>query len=389
MKKLVVFFTSLLLALSLSAIGTIAPVLAESRVLVTVTLDSGYCDAPSFHSWDAAFINWLHSLLSVDAPCEPPEDITRADVYQIAFLTAGSTDVETFYVWHDDLYNLACVTRPDGSVHSVSVDLPKMLHHAVYEDVSFDIVEEHRALLQQHGWTIAFRHPHMLVQLPKKLEASRTDPAALHFTWADLFLRDAGYDITPSLGKAVVPYVYTLYETVPRAAFYRDDSSDVRSTLRAVVLECNGQVIGAYLAAYSWDCSALMSLKGNAAPALLGDTTTSEYLLSRLPITDAEREMAALTPEEVIIRYGEVNDPALMEIGVLLKNLGTASTMIYNPLALTAIPTGSAVQVLRPLDLPGESMYEVATSVGTRFPALVYESPETGWKIESFYNTGF
>lgn len=386
MKKLPILLLTLLMALSLFQPTPASPAQAEDAQYAIITLTSSYGNKPTLMVENAEFLRWLRALLTMDVPCEALEYRPANRVYEVAFY--GETQ-RTYTVTHNDLYNLATVTRPDGTVHSVSVDLPEMLGNGLYEQVSFSIPESHRALLQKSGWTVAFRHPHMLVQLPKRLETSRTDPAALHFTWADLFLRDAGYDITPYLGRAVVPYVYTVYETMPRAAFYTDDTGNVRYSMYAVVLECDGQIIGAYLKACSLDGSNLMSLKGNAAPSLLGGESVRDYLLGRLPMTAQERELAALTPEEVIIRYGAVNDPALMAMEELLSRLGTASSTLYDPLALAAAPTGDTVTVLRRLDLPDEHMYEAETANGSRYPQLVYESPETGWKIVSYYNTGF
>lgn len=387
MKKLPALLLTLLMLLPLLLSAPDVPAQAEDPQYAIITLTSAYGSQPTLVVEDAAFLRWLHALLTIDAPREALASRPANRIYEVAFY--GGSDPLVYTVCYDDLYNLAAVTRPDGTVHAVSVDLPEMLGQGMYEQVSFAIPEGHRALLQKYGWTVAFRHPHMPVQLPAALQTSRTDPAALHFTWADLFLRDAGYDITPCLGKAVIPYVYTLYETIPRAAFYTDDTSDVRSAMRAVVLECDGQVIGAYLMAYSWDGSALMSLKGRAAPELLGDASTRDYLLARLPLTAEETELALLSPEEIITRYGAVNDPMLMPVEELLQQLGTSGSALYHPLALAAAPTGATVQVLRRFDHPTEHVYEVQTPDGLRFPSLVYESDSTGWKIESFYNTGF
>lgn len=383
MRKLI----ALLLAL-LAVITQLIPAFAQAEGLqyAVITMTRGDYEQTLIIE-DAAFLRWLKALLNVDAPCEPIESRPANSLYQIVFY--GGEDLPAYTIHHDDLYNRSCITRPDGSVHAVTVDLPTMLGQGMRSQISFNIPESHRALLQKSGWTIAFRHPHMLVQLPVKLEASRTDPAALYFTWADLFLHDAGYDLTPYLGKAVIPYVYTLYETVPRAAFTRRESDAVRCPMYAVVLECDGQLIGAYLYACSWDGSNLLSLKGNAAADLLGEGTIRDYLLSRLPMTDAEIALAALTPEEVIAHYGSVNDPSLMDVSELLRRLATAGSTLYDPLALTAVPTGDTVTVLRRLDLPTQHMYEVETANGLRFPELVYESEGTGWKIVNFYNTGF
>ena len=386
MKKLLALLCALMLMLPLLHLPAPAiPAQAETPAYAIIALTSQYGSKPTVTIEDAAFLRWLQALLTVDSPAESLPYRPADDVYEITFY---GSDVRVYTVTHDDLYNLARVQLPDGSVHEISINVPEMLNRAVFEALSFAIPESHRSLLQRNGWTVAFRHPHMPLQLPQKLEASRTDASALHFTWADLFLQDAGYDITPWLGQAVIPYVYSLYETMPRSAFYTNDASDVRCSMYAVVLECDGQILGAYLFAYSLDGSNLMSLKGNAAPALLDGQTVREYLLARLPMTEAESELAALTPEEVIIRYGMINDPMLTDIGVLLQNLGSGSSQLFSPLALMPIPKGQTVTVTGKVWEDDLVSYEIEMPQGLRFPQIIYESPETGWKVVSFYNTG-
>lgn len=386
MKKLLALLCALMLMLPLLHLPAPAiPAQAETPAYAIIALTSQYGSKPTVTIEDAAFLRWLQALLTVDSPAESLPYRPADDVYEITFY---GSDVRVYTVTHDDLYSLARVQLPDGSVHEISINVPEMLNRAVFEALSFAIPESHRSLLQRNGWTVAFRHPHMPLQLPQKLEASRTDASALHFAWADLFLRDAGYDITPWLGQAVIPCVYSLYETMPRSAFYTDDASDVRCSMYAVVLECDGQILGAYLFAYSLDGSNLMSLKGNAAPALLDGQTVREYLLARLPMTEAESELAALTPEEVIIRYGMINDPMLTDIGVLLQNLGSGSSQLFSPLALMPIPKGQTVTVTGKVWEDDLVSYEIEMPQGLRFPQIIYESPETGWKVVSFYNTG-
>ncbi len=367
---------------------------AEDAPLLTVQIEGQmYRELPGVEIADADFADWLRSLLSVDAPCEPPEVRPAHVCYRITFGDTG----ETWSLWHDDLYDRAAVTRPDGTVHAVSTEVPAMLHQLTRTTPRFDIPAEHRALLAERGWTAAFRIGHDPVRLPETLAASRTDAGALHFTFADLFLREAGYDITPYLGREVQPCVYVLLEQVNRIAWKPEDvrlldengNGGVLCSLYAVVLECDGQVIGAYLKAWSWDGADLMSLSGKTAVDLLADSSIRQYLLDRLSLTDEERALAALSPEEVLRRYAAWNDPVMRPIEGLLSGTGTASAVLYGPMEpLTAHPTGRQVKSVRQME--GEGLYEVTMDDGeTYYPRLVRESPETGWKVQAFYNTGY
>lgn len=185
----------------------------------------------------------------------------------------------------------------------------------------------------------------------------------------------------------MVPYVYTVYEPVIRSRFFPADSSEVPTSMYAVVLECDGKMIGAYLAARAWDGGWLMSLEGRTASDILPGASRRAYLLGRLPQTQEEQALAALSPEEVIRRYAETGDPRLLDIDMLLQRLGTASSALYDSLAL--LPGQSAGKVLNVTRLEKhEGFYEAELEETAWYPQLHQESAATGWKILHFYNSG-
>lgn len=343
---------------------------------------------------DAAFIELLVGMLTAPAePCDAPEDLDLYTEYRVHCHLGGQQYV-IYPVYHDSLYNNAYLISPAGDFFQADCTLPLLLNNTIYDAPIFDIPEAHRTLLADHGWTIAFRRSCMFETLPTTLTASRTDESALHFTWADLFLRDAGYDITPYLGKTVLPYMYYLVEPVNRvkwipadACFLTEDGTGgVLCSMKAVVLECEGEIIGAYLMALSWDGSHLMSLDGNTAVDLLGEDGVRDYLLAH---SEPDADLATLTPEEVLQRYSETEDPRLETIDGLLSWLGTAheSGLYRRASALDAAYCDPAVSIRK---MEGTDHYEVHTQSGEIwYPQLEWESDQTGWKVKSFYNTGY
>ena len=343
---------------------------------------------------DAAYIDLLMGMLTTPAErCDTSEIPNGTNTYEVCCVLAGQKQV-IYQVFHDNLYNQAWLLTPAGEIFRVGCELPLLLQNTLWDSPTFTIPEEHRSLLAEHGWTIAFRRSCTVETLPVVLTASRTDPTALHFTWADLFLRDAGYDLTPSLGKTVLPCMYYLVEPVNRVKWKPSDArflsegstGGVLYSMKAIVLECEGEVIGAYLMALSWDGSNLMSLTGNTAIDLLGEDGIRDTLLAH---SAPDADLAALTPEEVIQRYSETHDPRLEIIYGLLYRLGTAhESGLYrrNVYELDTLRPDPAVSI-RALDF--DAQYEVCTENGELlFPQLEWESDETGWKVESFYNTG-
>lgn len=368
--------------------------LAESPVQ-DVTIVSTKAKQASQTITDAAYIELLMGMLTAPTErCDFPELPNSASAYEV-HCNLGEQKYVIYQVFHDDLYNQAWLLAPTGETFRVGCELPLLLQNTLCDSPTFTIPEEHRSLLAEHGWTIAFRRSCMFENLPAELTASHTDPTALHFTWADLVLLDAGYAITPYLGKTVLPYMYYLVEPVNRVKWAPSDArflteggtGGVLCSMKAIVLECDGEIIGAYLMALSWDGSNLMSLTGNTAIDLLGEDGIRDYLLAH---STPDADLALLTPEEVIQRYSETHDPRLETIDGLLAGLGTAhQSGLYrrDVYELDAIRPDPAVSI-RPLDF--DNQYKVCTENGEIwFPRLEWESDQTGWKVESFYNTGY
>ena len=88
-------------------------------------------------------------------------------------------------------------------------------------------------------------------------------------------------------------------------------------------------------------------------------------------------------------RYSETNDPCLETIDGLLSKLGTAHEggLYHRASALDAAYRDPAVSIRK---MEGTDHYEVRTQAGeTWYPQLIWESDETGWKVRSYYNTGY
>ncbi len=373
----------------------VLPALAEApETGLTIELMSTFHETPPRYIADEGFIRWLEPLLAADDPCTTPVELMPAHHQFLLTFTAPDGTQTQYGLWHDTLYEQATITHPDGTMHRITPDVPALLYAAVYDTVRFSVREEHRALLAENGWTVAYRVPMLITRLPEKLEASRTDASALYFTYANLFLEAGGYDITPHLGQPVIPYVYRLYERVNRIAWCPDDihlldengEGGVMYGMQAVVLECGGEIIGAYLRADSWDTADMMTLDRRSSVDLLGDMSNGEYLLARLPMTEEEQALAALTPEEVVRRYASLRDPRLMAIDVTLSKVGAGCEgILFSPLA--ALPTGLTALTVEQVEREPQ-FYEVWGDGWCYYPEVVLESPETGWKLIHFHNTG-
>ncbi len=309
---------------------------------------------------------------------------------------------ETFRLYYDDLYGETWLVEADGTPVLLEGDPGASLVYPFRlwtekPPLSTDGVEPWRELLAGYGWTPFFVISRETLTLPQRLTASTTDAADLYFTWLDLFLQDAGYDLTPYLGQEVQVTILGLWETVPWGSFNQMNWSSASSlpvNLRGIVLEQDGRVLGACVSAGRHDCTWKLSLKGSGALALLGIDDPTEYLVSRAEVSEEEAARAQLGPEEAVRGYFTAEDPrgdwtarrvllarrcANMADDRLFLDFGeeyadeedraNAAERLGEP---AAVNLEDEVEYVWRADFPGGE---------TRYVKLVHESDATGWKV--------
>ena len=219
-------------------------------------------------------------------------------------------DGNTYTLFYDDLYHQTWMEK-DGQGFSLPSQLGAGLIDPAYQWLDKDLPDfsvdpAWVAFLQPYGWTPFFTLSDMEIRLPDQLTASNTDESDLYFTWAQLFCKDAGFDLTPYLGKTVRAAVLGLWEKMGRnrfSAFELQPPLEVPVSLRCVILHAGDTVIGAFIAPGRIDGSWMASLTGHTAKDLLGTDDPTGYLLSCAAPTEQEKENAQKPLEEIIALY--------------------------------------------------------------------------------------
>ena len=161
-----------------------------------------------------------------------------------------------------------------------------------------------RELLSRYGWTTTDRWATHRVRLPQSFEHRPGEfPIPIYWAYDNDLSKAIGLDLSPYLGQPVEATVYELQEELPQ--FLRPYTK-----ARAVVVTHRGKIIGAWIDKgrhYAFACS----LDRKALEEITG-MDWSEWLVASgvvNPNNEVERELATLTPEEIIVRYYEaLND---------------------------------------------------------------------------------
>lgn len=158
-------------------------------------------------------------------------------------------------------------------------------------------------LLSRYGWTTTGRQATYQVALPRSFEHRPGQfPIPIYWAYNNELSKAIGLDMQPHLGQRVEATVYELQEELP-------DSLYPYTRARAVVVTHKGKIIGAWIDKgrhYAFACS----LDRKPLEEITG-MDWSEWLVASgiVKLDDAlEKELAALSPEEIIIRYYQALD---------------------------------------------------------------------------------
>jgi len=172
------------------------------------------------------------------------------------------------------------------------------------EAVPAEAHHQARELLSRYGWTTTDRWATHWVTLPQRFEHRPGEfPIPIYWAYNNELSKAIGLDLSPYLGQRVEATVYDLEEELPE--FLRPYTK-----ARAVVVTHMGKTIGAWIDKgrhYAFACS----LDRKPLEEITG-MDWSEWLVASGVVNlnnEIERELAALTPEEIIARYYEaLND---------------------------------------------------------------------------------
>jgi len=159
-----------------------------------------------------------------------------------------------------------------------------------------EVHSQARELLSRYGWTTTGQQATHQVTLPQSLEHRPGEfPIPIYWAYDNELSKAIGLDLSPYLGQRVEATVYELQEELPE--FLRPYTK-----ARAVVVTHKGKIIGAWIdKGYAFACS----LDRKSLEEITG-MDWSEWLVASGAVNlnnETERELATLTPEEIIARY--------------------------------------------------------------------------------------
>ncbi len=356
----------------------------------------------------------------IDTTLRGGKRVSAVDVFnnytnQYAIKLSKGSSESSCKLYYDTLYNKAYYEKYHA-LYEIEVDFARYID-SLLENRNIDDIDDKDAvaLFETYGWTLNYKINSMKQKINNIKTLTQFNPNTYYFAYNNELSKDIGLDMSRySNTSDITVDIYRVYESMPEE-FY-----PIQNT-RGIVVKYGNKIIGAFISAGRHSAFNACSLKKNSFEKVIGQTV-NEWLADIVKVDKLEDRLSSLEPEQVIEEYFLALDKkdanaaqAYISRNSLLNNLTTNmpnEELFYErvnlPFTGAAIGSKSIFSNLKSAKLikvepTNDSGINSKTFVvtmtlqyknkditsngsGKQFwnCLMVYESPQTGWKIEEF-----
>ncbi len=316
-------------------------------------------------------------------------------------------------LYFDTLYDKAYLVK-DGGLYEARTDFARYIDSFLENrNITFDMDNTAIELFQTYGWTLDYKINTIKEKLNNISALSGFKPNEYYFAYNNELSKDIGLDMSGCSNTTNIDVdIYRIHESMPRE-FYPIQNC------RGIVVKNDYKIIGAFISAGRHSAFNACSLKGNSFERVTGQTLY-EWLDDMIKADSIEERLFKLEPEQVIEKYFTALDNKdaktttyCISKKCLLDNLTSnmLNDALFNEeigLPLTDADIGAkssfdnlkSAKLLKAEPIDGSDMNtksfrvtvdlqydkDLTISSGEQLwdCRMVYESSQTGWKIEGF-----
>jgi len=374
----------------------------------------GFKSADKFETDDSKIFAFIDSTLRNSLTPAKENDLENNHTNRYLLKLSNETVEYSCELYYDTLYDKAYIAK-DGGLYEASTDFARYIDSFlenrninIYID-NADAVE----LFKKYGWTLDYQINAMENKLNDIKALSSFNPNAYYFAYNNELSKDIGLDMSEySNTPNIEVEVYRIHESMPQE-FYPIQNC------RGIVVKKGGKIIGAFISAGRHSTLNACSLNGNSFEKVTGKTF-NEWLEEMVRPDEIEARLAKLTPEQVIEEYFTALDKKNIEVAkrciskkTLLESLtvNMENSELFNeslvlPLAGGGIGAKSNFDNLKSAKLLKVELIEepdkytkiFRVTVDLKYKKevilsngkqdwdchMIYETPQTGWRIEGF-----
>lgn len=374
----------------------------------------GFRNANEFETTENQIVAYIDSTLRTSLTPARKDDLENNYTNQYMIKLYDNTGGYSCRLYYDTLYRKAYVVK-DGGLYETGTDFARYVD-SFLENTDISVYMDDAdavALFKSYGWTLDYRMGRMKNKLNDIKALLDFNPNAYYFAYNNELSRDIGLDMSGYSNTADIDVeIYRIHESMPQE-FYPIQNC------RGIVVKSGGRIIGAFISAGRHSAFNACSLKGNSFEKATG-RTINEWLAGMVKADDTEERLSQSEPEQVITEYFTAFDQKDAKTAgyciskkTLLGNLTSnmLNEELFNeriglPLSDTDIGAKSSLDNLKSAKLLEIKMvnapdkntktfrvtmnlqYNREQSIGNGKQSwdcrMIYESPQTGWKIEGF-----
>ncbi|MGF7144045.1 hypothetical protein HNQ56_002475 [Anaerotaenia torta] len=372
--------------------------------------NKGVAASDMFETTNARAVSYIDESIRGSKHSEHKESLKNnyTDQYQIE--VSNEIGGYSCLLYYDTLNNKAYIER-DGGLCDTGTDFARYIASLFeHTDITFDM--DAPALFEAYGWTLDYQISGMKNKLGDIKALSGFNPNAYYFAYNNELSKDIGLDMGAYSNTTNLEVeIYKIRESMPQE-FYPIQNC------RGIAVKSEGRIIGAFISAGRHSTFNACSLKGNSFEKITGQTI-NDWLAGKVKADIEEDRLSQLKPEEIIEEYFKALDKQDSETAkycmskkTLIDNLSVnmPDEELFNkeqgiPLTDAHIgesnfdnlksvklskvePIGEDDENTRRFRVYADLQYreDRTISSGEQFwdCSMVYESPQTGWKIEDF-----
>jgi len=374
----------------------------------------GFKSTVKYETSDSKIVANIDSTLKNSQTPSKEDDLNNNNTNQYRIELSNSSGGYSCVLYYNTLYNKAYVLK-DGGLYETGTDFARYID-SFFENTNIDVdMDDTNAveLFGKYGWTLDYRINTMENKLNGISTLSGFNPNAYYFAYNNELSKDIGLDMSGySNSSDITVDIYRIHESMPQE-FYPIQNC------RGIVVKKDDKIIGAFISSGRHSTFNACSLKGNSFEKVTGKTL-SDWFTQRVKADSTEERLAELEPEQVIEEYFNAlnNKDARTATYCISKKslLGNLTSNMLNDqlfsevigLPLTGNEIGakssfdnlksvkqSEVRLLEESDknrkiynVTVELQYKRNTTINNGKQdfscRMIYESPQTGWKIEGF-----
>lgn len=376
--------------------------------------NKGFKSANEFATTDSRIVAYIDSTIRTSLTSAQEDDLNNNHTNQYTIKLSNEIGGYSCGLYYDTLYKKAYIVK-DGGLFETETDFARYIDSFLENtDITAHIDDADAvALFKEYGWTLDYQISAMKNKLNNINALSGFNPNAYYFAYNNALSKDIGLDMSGYSNTAAIDVeIYKVHESMPQE-FYPIQNC------RGIVVKHSDKIIGAFISAGRHSAFNACSLKGNSFEKVTG-RTLNEWLAEMIQADSTEESLSKLEPEQVIEEYFAALDKKdaktagyCLSKKTLLGNLTSnmPNEELFNEgvgLPLTDSGVGApsnfdnlkSVKLLKAelIDEPDNStkIFRVTMDIqyhedrlissGEQFwdCSMVYESPQTGWKIEGF-----